>query len=43
LAITRNVPAEEVTACEDLRTQQLAARAAQQPAQTPAQTPAMGA
>ncbi len=37
------IPAEEVTACEDLRTQQLAARAAQQPAQTPAQTPAMGA
>ena len=32
------IPAEEVTACEDLRTQQLAARAAQ-----PAQTPAMGA
>ncbi|WP_294313103.1 cytochrome o ubiquinol oxidase subunit I [uncultured Sphingomonas sp.] len=37
------IPAEEVTACEDLRTQQLAARAAQQPAQTPAQTPALGA
>ncbi len=37
------IPAEYVTACEDLRTQQLAARAAQQPAQTPAQTPAMGA
>jgi cytochrome o ubiquinol oxidase subunit 1 len=33
------IPAADVTACEDLRTQQLAARAAQ----TPAQTPAMGA